>query len=348
MHDSSRPRPDRLPPIDMARGIALAAMITYHFSWDLAYHTFVDWDVATSPPWRTYAIVIAAAFLVLAGIGLVLAARDGFDGAAFVRRVVRIAAAAGLVSAVTFLAFPDTYVYFGVLHMIALGSVLALPFLRAPIVVTLLAAVAVALAPRVLTGGVPDSPELAFLGLTASPPPANDYVPVFPWFAAMLVGVVAGRLIVSGTLAVGTAAPTGAVGRVLAWAGRRSLAIYLIHQPVLFGLVALAATVLPADPRVERSSFVGDCVKACSLGDDECRAFCTCVAGALDGTGSFSGRRSDDVERGHDRGDDVPPARAAAAVIPGAPVQASTGPASATSRCSWTLSSPMRGIDMIE
>jgi uncharacterized membrane protein len=293
MHDSSPSRPDRLPPIDIARGIALAAMISYHLSWDLAYHTFVAWDVTTSPGWRAYAVVIASAFLILSGIGLVLAARDGFDGSAFVRRVVRIAAAAGLVSAVTFLAFPDTYVYFGVLHMIALGSVLAVPFLRAPIAVTLVAAVAVVLAPRVLSGGILDSPELAFLGLTDAPPPANDYVPVFPWFAAMLVGVALGRMVAAGTLAVRTAPPATLAGRVLAWAGQRSLAIYLIHQPVLFGLVALAAMLLPADPAVERSSFVGDCVKACSLGDDDCRAFCTCVAGALDGTGYFSVRGGD-------------------------------------------------------
>jgi uncharacterized membrane protein len=293
MHDSTVPRSARLPPIDVARGVAILAMITYHFAWDLAYHGFVAWDVATDPLWRGYAIVIAASFLAIAGIGLVLASRDGFDGARFSRRVVRIAASAGLVSAVTFLAFPDSFVFFGILHMIALGSVLSLPFLVVPPVATLAVAVVVLLLPRFVSGGVFDVPELAFLGLSTLPPVANDFVPVFPWLAAMLAGVAFGRAIVAGLPPVGTEEPASAPGRLLAWLGRHALAVYLIHQPVLFGLVAAAATYIPASPAVERRAFVTDCVAACSLGPDTCRTYCDCVAEAMDGTSYFTVRGGD-------------------------------------------------------
>ncbi len=57
----------------------------------------------------------------------------GFDRRKFLRRLALVGGAAGLVSLATYLAFPENFIFFGILHAIALGSVLALPILRAPL-----------------------------------------------------------------------------------------------------------------------------------------------------------------------------------------------------------------------
>jgi uncharacterized membrane protein len=56
-------RAPRLPWLDAARGIALAAMVVYHFSWDLRFFGYISADVAGDLGWRIFARCIAASFL---------------------------------------------------------------------------------------------------------------------------------------------------------------------------------------------------------------------------------------------------------------------------------------------
>ncbi len=97
----------RLPPVDLARGIAVLAMIVYHFVWDLSFLGLVDPTLRDAPGWTAFARVIAVSFLTLAGFGLVLAHGSGLDRAKFLRRLALVAGAAALVSAGTYIAFPS-------------------------------------------------------------------------------------------------------------------------------------------------------------------------------------------------------------------------------------------------
>lgn len=282
--------------VDVLRGVALAAMIVYHFSWDLAYHRLVDWDVAGDPVWRDFARTIAASFLAISGLSLVLARRAGADAGRYVLRIAKIGAAAAAVTAVTYAVFPDSFVFFGILHMIATGAILSAPLLGAPAIVSLALAAAVLWIAATVTHPLFDAPLLWWVGLSTTTPVSNDYVPVFPWLAPMLVGVAFGRLVATGRIRLPSAAPTAAPLRALAAAGRWSLVIYLVHQPLLFGLVAVAASVLPTSPAVERARFVGECRAECVRWDDRpghCERFCGCVASSLDGTSYFSVRGGD-------------------------------------------------------
>ncbi|RVT87119.1 DUF1624 domain-containing protein [Rhodobacteraceae bacterium CCMM004] len=209
--------------------MAIVAMVVFHFSFDLSFLGLTDWPVGSHPAWRAFAMATAGTFLFLVGVSLVYAHGRGVRWRPFLRRLAVIAAAAAAVTVGTAIAMPYP-VWFGILHAIATFSVLAIPFLRAPIWLIVGAAAAVFVAPWVLTHPMFQPVWFYPLGLSPAPMPSFDYEPIFPWFAATLAGVAAARL---APPPKATPGPGGA----LAWLGRNSLWIYLVHQPVLLTLL---------------------------------------------------------------------------------------------------------------
>jgi uncharacterized membrane protein len=277
----SRSSATRLGLVDVARGLAVLAMVTYHSAWDLSELRLMAADIREIPAWAWFSHAIAGSFLVLVGAGLVLAQGRSFRPRAFLKRLGRIVAAALLVTIGTYLVFPDAYVFFGILHCIALASVLALPFLRAPLLLVIPAAAASLLAPLFVTGSVFNQPILAFLGLGTRIPVTNDYVPVFPWFGLVLTGVAAMRL--AQPLLAHLPERTGgypAPLRALAFVGRHSLIIYLLHQPLIFGALSGWVAVVGRDPAAEAAPFLRHCEASCTASGESaalCRAACTCA-----------------------------------------------------------------------
>lgn len=295
--EAARRRPAPLQParrprllwLDAARGAAVVAMAFYHTSWDLSWLRLVETVVTTEPAWSVFARAIAATFLILAGLGLVLAHGGGIRWDAFRRRLVAVAAAALAITAATWFVFPDSYIFFGVLHHIALASILALPFLRRPFWAAALTVPVVWTVPLWLTQPVFDWPPLAFLGLGAHIPDTNDWVPVFPWFGFVLVGIAAGKILerfpsgVDGTQTA-EAGRASRPTRALAWLGRHSLIIYLLHQPLIFGALAGMVAVTGPNPVAEAAPFLRSCETSCRAADQPaalCRATCACTVAEL-------------------------------------------------------------------
>src|SRR5690606_12637101 len=127
-------------------------------------------------------------------VSLFLAHGSGVRWTGFLRRLAMVAGAAAAISIATFLAVPDAFIFFGILHQIALASLFGLTFLRLPWALTLVAAAAVIAAPHFLRSSFFDHPAWWWVGLSTSLPRSNDYVPVFPWFGAVLAGIAAAGL----------------------------------------------------------------------------------------------------------------------------------------------------------
>jgi len=230
---------NRVVALDIARSAALLGMAVFHFTYDLQVFGYLPGSTVFLGGWRLFSIVVAGSFLFLSGISLVLAHGRGIRWRPFWRRLALIGAAAALVSAGTYAAFPDRFVYFGILHSIAAASVIGLAFLRLPPAVTALVAVGAFLAPRHFRGVI-DIPWLDWTGLTASFRPSVDFEPILPWLAPFLMGMALARLAARAGLWARLRRAPGAVSPVmqaLAWPGRHSLVLYLVHQPVLIGLV---------------------------------------------------------------------------------------------------------------
>ncbi len=277
----------RFPLIDQARGIALIAMAVYHFTWDLGFFGYIDPETATTGGWRLFARVIAGSFLFLAGFSLVLGHMHGFRPRPFLIRFGKIALAATIISIATWFAFPETFIFFGILHAIAASSLIGLLFLRLPVVVTLLAAAAAVAAPFYLRAPIFDHPALWWVGLSVEVPRSNDYVPLLPWLAPVLLGIVVGRLFVGSSLPERLAGFGGATKvwwkSLLETAGRHSLAIYLLHQPLLIALVYGFSLVVPAPAADPVESYSKSCTRACEneRGAGFCQSFCGCTLDRL-------------------------------------------------------------------
>lgn len=277
---SATPRP-RFAVIDIARGVAIIAMIAYHLCWDLSYFRFIAADVGYDPQWVLIARSILAVFLFLVGVGLVLGHGRGIQWQKFWRRWAFVVAGALAITIATYFAFPQSFVYFGVLHAIALFSLLAVPFLAAPLWLPTLVAIVVIALPLLYSDALFNEKLFSWIGFWQVPPPANDLVPVFPWFGAVLVGVIATRLVLASPLAARLSAidPPGRLARTLAFMGRWSLLIYLVHQPILLGLVYPAAALLHPEVAMRTSDFLGSCQSTCEAGGTTaplCTTYCQC------------------------------------------------------------------------
>lgn len=230
------PKHPRIPALDLARTGALLAMAIFHFAFDLEMFGYLAPRTTLMQPLRGLALATASSFLFLAGISIVLAHGKTLRLRPFLRRWAMIAGAAAVISVGSYIFEPEDYIYFGILHAIATFSLLALPLLRLPA----LGLIGLAIAAFYLENFVAlPGPTHSWTGLTTITRPSLDYVPVFPWFAAFLMGMAMGRL--GGYFGLwqrlAQSGPTTPLTEWLSWPGRHSLWVYLGHQPVLIGLI---------------------------------------------------------------------------------------------------------------
>jgi uncharacterized membrane protein len=228
----------RLAGLDALRGLAMVAMIGYHACFDLRWFGYARWDFEHDPRWIAARSLILGSFLLLAGVSLVLASRRPDAPRAHLGHVARIAAAALLVSVASYLVFPASFIWFGVLHAIAVSLLIAWPLVARP-------RLALAIGVAVLAAGLAvsdarfDTRALGWIGFMTAKPATEDYVPLFPWTGVMLAGIAVGHaLLRAGASAL---APSARLPRVLALMGRHGLLVYLVHQPLLVGAMWLVA-----------------------------------------------------------------------------------------------------------
>jgi len=228
----------REPALDALRSAAILAMVAYHFSFDLRYFGFTQWDFYRDPFWLNARTLILSSFLLIAGVSMILAQRGRLSPARFWRHVARIAACALAVSAASYLLFPESWIWFGVLHAILLSLVLARPLVRRPALALAIGA-AIIVAGNLYSHAMFDNRALGWIGFMTAKPRTEDYVPLFPWTGVLLVGISAGHALLRAELR--PIAFAARWPRWMAWLGRHSLAIYMVHQPLLLGALYLVA-----------------------------------------------------------------------------------------------------------
>jgi uncharacterized membrane protein len=226
--------------VDMMRGLAVALMVVYHFSYDLSYFGLASFDFYEDRFWLNARTFILSLFLLLVGVSLVLATRDGINRHAYGRRLAVLVLCAALISVATYYMFAERMIFFGVLHFIVVASVLGLLFIRFYWLNAVLGVTIVMLG-AFYSHAYFDWPMLQWIGLMTYKPPTEDYVPLLPWFGVVLFGLFLGRILFASQMLSSMLNRQGRnpLVRLLALSGRHSLLIYMVHQPLLVGLLWL-------------------------------------------------------------------------------------------------------------
>ena len=230
--------------MDAARGGAILMMVLYHFVYDL--DTFGGYGIdSTSGFWARFADLTAFSFVFLVGVSMAIGyGRSGSESGRsllgkYVFRGMKIIGYGMVLTLVTGVLGMGTIV-FGILHLIGISIILAYPFLRFRWL-NLLLGLAFIVAGWWLQflNLSSESPWLLPLGIVPDGLFMPDYRPLLPWFGVVLLGVFFGSLVYSGGKRVaGLSLPTPTPGLPLMFLGRHSLFIYLVHQPILLGLLA--------------------------------------------------------------------------------------------------------------
>jgi uncharacterized membrane protein len=144
-----------------------------------------------------------------------------------------------LISLATYLLLGAEYVRFGILHLLGSGLVLAVPFTQARLSVTLTVGLLLLGVGTWLNMQAVTFPWLIWLGLPQAGVGMVDYYPLLPWFGVVLLGVALGRVGYPNgrRLLMVPELAHWSIVRSLCWLGRHALLIYLLHQPVLLGLL---------------------------------------------------------------------------------------------------------------
>ena len=237
MTAAAAPGAQRFDRLDALRALAIVWMAAFHFGFDLNHFGLLDprQNFHRDPLWTTQRTVIVTLFLFCAGLGQAVALGSGQGWRRFWRRWARVAGCALLVSAGSALMFPKSFIFFGVLHGIAV--MLILSRLAAPLGLWLLPLGALAIAlPRVVQLPAFEHPLLSWTGLVMKKPITEDYVPVLPWLGVMLWGLAAGQWLLQHRRAL-LAGPVPPALQPMATLGRWSLSFYMLHQPILIGCI---------------------------------------------------------------------------------------------------------------
>jgi len=233
----------RYPEIDMFRGIAILMMILFHTVFDLSFFRVYAIDIS-SGLWKYFAYSTATLFLLIVGISLTIshsraaASRSGYRLARkFLYRGTGIFFLGLLVTSGTWLYLKEGFIIFGILHLIGVSVMISPLFFRFKkynLVWGLL---------FIVTGYflASVSGPVWLLPLGIHPPDfwSVDYEPLFPWTGVVLSGMGMGEYLYPGGLRRFALPRTPAFFiQTLAWLGRHSLVVYLVHQPVIIVLLA--------------------------------------------------------------------------------------------------------------
>lgn len=228
------------------RGIAIILMVVFHFFFDLEYFSVFSVGIH-SITWQLLARISAGIFLFLVGLCLTISyarAQRKLRGfklfKKYLERGVKLFALGMLITVATFVFTPREFIVFGVLHFIGVSVLLALPFVNRPYAA--LSGIAVILFFWYLFSGTAfRSLYLIWLGLPPEGFATLDYFPLVPWFGLVLFGIFAGNLLYPNARRRFHMPELTRyrVFAILSFLGRHSLLIYLLHQPVLIGIILL-------------------------------------------------------------------------------------------------------------
>ena len=220
----------RIDELDSLRATALVMMLVLNFVTDLNHFGIMNTE--TGDQWWWLARIAASLFVGISGVSYFLAHRLEYDFTKTTGRTKRLIFWAFVITIITYIFEPSAYVRFGVLHLLALASIVAFPVARKP-------EFALGIGLILLIIPLSSNSNLVWLGLRETGFIAVDYFPLNPWLGIFFIGLaLASRIYPEGKPLTEIQWPEKWL-----WFGRNTLTIYVIHQPILIGLLILTGQV---------------------------------------------------------------------------------------------------------
>lgn len=249
------PQSQRVAAVDALRGFAMVWMTAFHFCFDLQHFGYLQANFYTDIFWTVQRATIVSLFVFCAGVGQAIAVHHGQDWPSFWKRWRQIAGCALLVTAGSYAMYPQSFIYFGILHGLALMLIVVRATAHWGRWLWPLGALAVSLpwlapAAHLAMPGLEmlNTPALNWLGFISRKPVTEDYAPLLPWLGVMWWGMAAGRWCIQtrpqwltgdrGKAQESARQPANRLKSGLALLGRWSLSYYMLHQPVLIGALS--------------------------------------------------------------------------------------------------------------
>lgn len=222
--------PIRHTVLDLIRTLAIVLMVIFHFCYDLKYFGWVTWNTPDGAGWQQFRYVILTLFFICVGAGLTFAHGEQFKGKKFLTRQIKIVLGAILITLMSLVMFRHNWIFFGVLHFIFVASLCGVLLVRWPkLALTLGLSIIGLTLLNILTEQWPFNFISVYL-----PRYSTDYVPIFPWLGVIFIGIFLAQCQWFNNLS-GADTP---LTKKLALPGKHSLLIYLLHQPLLFAILA--------------------------------------------------------------------------------------------------------------
>ena len=213
--------------LDLLRGIAVVLMVFFHFGYDLSWFGYTSYETTKDTEWIVFRGIVLSMFLLAVGMSSFLAYSTGIDWKKLGIRSLKLVAISLLISFGSYIVFPDQWIYFGVIHFILIATLASLAFVRSP---TLSLLLGFGIIVTYVLGYFHLDPLLEYgMKYFSIPQYTVDVVSFTPWFGVVLIGVY-----VMHKNCFGIRVTENNIGKRLAFLGRHSLIIYLLHQPILF------------------------------------------------------------------------------------------------------------------
>lgn len=250
---SSKNEKFRIPALDFIRGWLILMMMLYHFFWDLGYFGYIDIYVVVSGIGLLIAQFIGASFIFLSGVSVsLLFSSNSFSGRVFLVKFLKLCSISVLITLVTWFVDSQNFIYFGILHLLSVCYLLAYSILRFGNKFTVHSISVVLSLIWLFELKFNISPFWAWTGVNQEIPNANDFYPIIPWGIFFLFGILSSNyaLVLIKKFKIGVFNKTFdlLIGKlkIIRWAGRNSLLMYICHQPLFFSLFFLFNTLVLA------------------------------------------------------------------------------------------------------
>jgi uncharacterized membrane protein len=250
--------------LDALRGLALFMMFLHHLIFDLRYIYLLDVFAMQETWWFEHLLrpAFLNVFLIVSGICCTFSRSNTRRGL----RLLLVAVGFTIAStAISEIANIDLYIFFNVLHLLAVGTLLyaaltarenaraqsqinghgLLPGMdnRVDVVLLLLAGFllwAGDMLPDLTNMGFGSWLTLPFGILPNLPMTMGDYLPIIPWLGFFLIGALIGRRLYANRQTAFPGAPDWlrTASKPFEFLGRNSLVFYALHQPLFIGVLS--------------------------------------------------------------------------------------------------------------